>query len=627
MARERKMEASEHKMDVHGLTATAEVLAEDNSADVSAPSPSVMPSLGYVDIYGYSSAAGGWLFGGWVPRPPDTDRADSAEFIAQYEASQSKGAADLAFYQRQDIESDAIGFIAFTTDGGRDVGRLQHITFCVDRINYRAKRHLNTTRLLDQELLDRLRPHLTDPKFASRTQKHLVSITSRPGFAGQDTLSSLKEPVLMQIDEAISCPPDGILLRGWQLAQPGVVRRIQVRSGPLAVDLDLSLAIRNARPDVIAALRQEFGFSDDQCGFIAYLPACISSGDPSYIEVTLCNGDIGFKTFKISKRTGIDAIRGILEGVDVRHGELDPAFDNVLGPAISCINEARLRQPPTSTEIQFGRAPENPEYSLIVPLYGRVDFIEYQMALFSQQQGAKDLDVIYVLDDPPKQRELEDLAHSTFARFRIAFRVLLLTANLGFAPASNAGLRIARGRFVCFLNSDVFPITGDWMQRLSAALERHPDIGVIGPRLLYEDGSIQHEGCFYRVVPELAGWTFSDHHNKGRRPAAAHGLWRHEAITGACMVLTRSFALELGGFDEAYVVGDFEDMDLCQRIRARGLACAVDDNVQLYHLERKSQAESNQGWRCNLTLYNAWLHQRRWISATGLRVRTEAAKT
>ena len=78
------------------------------------------------------------------------------------------------------------------------------------------------------------------------------------------------------------------------------------------------------------------------------------------------------------------------------------------------------------------------------------------------------------------------------------------------------------------------------------------------------------------------------------------------------MLMDRSLALELGGFDESYIIGDFEDSDLCLRLRQRGLRCAVDQDVQMYHLERKSQISPSHNWRMNLTLYNAWVHERRW---------------
>ena len=95
-------------------------------------------------------------------------------------------------------------------------------------------------------------------------------------------------------------------------------------------------------------------------------------------------------------------------------------------------------------------------------------------------------------------------------------------------------------------------------------------------------------------------------------PEDTSGLRRAVAITAACMVLRTAQARSLGGFDEAYAIGDFEDSDLCLKLRQLGLGCAVDMDTALYHLERQSQAGSAQVWRMNLTLFNAWVHERRW---------------
>jgi len=576
----------------------------------------VAPFPGYVDIFGYSSAAGGWLFTGWVARPYRTDQSEPVEFIAKYEQSENKGRATLAFYQRGDLDQKSIGVIAYLPSSSRVLGNLQHITFSLDGVQYQAQSGHSTVRLIDQELVDRVRPNLVDLAFANRNRLHLLSITSRRGFTGQDTLSALSEAVLLEIDEAIACPPSGVLLKGWHLSSPETIRSIRVRSGPLSGELVLSDSIRIDRPDVIAAVGPKFGFSEVHCGFIAYVSGAISSGDVTYIDVELQNGEVGFKNFKISKRSGIDAIRRILEGIEVRYGDIDPAFDKVLGPAIASINVARLQEPAAAAEIAFGQAPGRPTCTLVIPLYGRVDFVEYQMAFFSRHGGFKELDIIYVLDDPTKRRELELLAESVFERFRIPFRLLLLPTNRGFGPANNVGLRAARGQYICFLNSDIFPITEDWVERLVDRLDQNPEIGIVGAQLLFEDGSIQHEGCFYRPIPQFGNWTFIEHLNKGRRPSDTRGLQRCDAITGACMMMSRALALALNGFDEAFIVGDFEDSDLCLRAKERGLSCAVDHDVQLYHLERKSQAAPGQSWRMNLTLYNAWVHQRRWFDVS-----------
>ncbi len=80
---------------------------------------------------------------------------------------------------------------------------------------------------------------------------------------------------------------------------------------------------------------------------------------------------------------------------------------------------------------------------------------------------------------------------------------MLLSRNVGYGPANNVGIELARGRYVCLMNSDVFPDTPDWMERLVARLAENPDIGAIGPLLLFEDRSVQHHG---HGVREAAGF-------------------------------------------------------------------------------------------------------------------------
>jgi GT2 family glycosyltransferase len=80
-------------------------------------------------------------------------------------------------------------------------------------------------------------------------------------------------------------------------------------------------------------------------------------------------------------------------------------------------------------------------------------------------------------------------------------------------------------------------------------------------------------------------------------------------------MIARDTLRDLDGLDEAYAIGDFEDIDLCMRLAERGMSCGVDMDVRMYHLERQSQAGPVLRWRMNLTLANAWLHHRRWGAA------------
>jgi GT2 family glycosyltransferase len=310
--------------------------------------------------------------------------------------------------------------------------------------------------------------------------------------------------------------------------------------------------------------------------------------------------------------TGISAVKRLLGVLDIQYADVDSIYDNILGPAIRALNQRRLAMPPKVQTLQLGKAVVAPRHSVIVPLYGRIDFMEFQLALFAARGIGTAVQIIYVLDDPPKTRETQFLAASLYERFRVPFQLLCLSHNVGFAPANNIGVRAATGKYICFMNSDVFPTTGDWLDRLAAHLEWDPKLGVVGPVLLFEDDSVQHQGISFKDLPQFGNWSFPLHKRKGFRMPQTTGLSREVAITGACMMMRREHVLAYGGFDEAFVIGDFEDTDLCFRLRQIGLGAAVDFSVSMYHLERKSQASSASPWRTNLTVYNAWVHQRRW---------------
>jgi len=441
----------------------------------------------------------------------------------------------------------------------------------------------------------------------------VVDAAASVGFSGVDTLSPLSSVVALAIDELIVCPPHGALVKGWVLGLPGFVKAVRIGSGPRSARIDFASTVPVQRPDVLQAHGFRFGNEQLECGFIAYLPDVVTEGALLHVEVELHSGERGARGITPSRKRGNEAVRAVLEGTDCRYADIDGFFDSVFGPAVRALSTEGLAEPFEVEQVNYGLSPAKPECTLVVPLYGRIDYLEYQLALLSADPASRKLDIVYVLDDPPQRRELLTLAEAAYARFRLPFRLLLSSRNRGFGPASNLGLKAARAPYVAFVNSDVFPVTADCIGRLVARLKKDPKLGAVGPRLLYADGSIQHEGCYFRGLPEFGGWSFVEHTNKGRRPSAEGELLSVPMITAACLVMPTLLAHELEGFDESYVIGDFEDADLCRRIALEKLAVAVDTSVVCHHLERQSQARLGGHWRMNLTLFNAWVHQRRWI--------------
>jgi hypothetical protein len=406
-------------------------LAEDLVAE--APAPARRPEDGYVDFFGHAPGAGGWLFCGWS-RARWHPEAAPPRVVAHFRHGQVVAEAVLAcWFPRPDLGRRGAGLIVLVPAGPQPLGDLVGLELVgatpVETLRLSPVRPL--VQLREADLLARILSPLREaPPGAARAR--LIALAGRRGYAGRDTLHELPAPVQIGVDEVVAAPPDGLALIGWCLDPEEAVAAIRVRGPGGTATLEERL-LRLPRPDVIESLGARHGLTDANVGFLAFAPGCAGAG---YLEVELKTGEVGYQRLPAPGRSGLAAARRLLEAVRLGPDEMDHAFDRVLGPALGAIHRARLARPRPAQVVAYGTPPEAPECSVVVPLYGRMDFLAYQLALFSEHPANAALDLIYVLDDPPRKRELMDLAHSAHRRFGLPFRLVLPAENLGYGPAN-----------------------------------------------------------------------------------------------------------------------------------------------------------------------------------------------
>ena len=189
--------------------------------------------------------------------------------------------------------------------------------------------------------------------------------------------------------------------------------------------------------------------------------------------------------------------------------------------------------------------------------------------------------------------------------YRFPLRLAVLNRSCGFAIANNLGASVARGRALLLCNSDVLPAGPGWLSRLLAFHDARAGIGAVGPKLLFENGSLQHAGMEFRRTPE--GLWANRHRWKGlpRDWAPANVAEEVQALTGACLLVERDLYQGIGGLRGRFLMGDFEDSDLCLRLREIGRSIWYCPEVELYHLEGQSYPSP---LRAAASRYNAWLH-------------------
>ena len=316
--------------------------------------------------------------------------------------------------------------------------------------------------------------------------------------------------------------------------------------------------------------------------------------------------------------SSLDRIREILSSVPAQSPEKRQLFDEFIGPTISRLWEERQRDEGVDELVRFNehKRSASPRVTLIIPIYGRYDFIEHQLSHFANDADFADYQILYVIDDPRISEAVRGSCETLARLYAISFDVLMLTANLGYAGANNRGAKHAEADRLLLLNSDVFPQSTGWLSALLDRQEQEPTGTLLGARLIYEDGTIQHDGMRFSRSPFQNDLWTNIHPGKGL-PAdlfeqGATPVDR-EAVTGACLLVTKHHYLAIGGLDEHYILGDYEDSDLCLRARKLGLLVKLVPSVVLYHLERQSQSlVSEERWKQELTYYNSWLHTKRW---------------
>jgi GT2 family glycosyltransferase len=176
------------------------------------------------------------------------------------------------------------------------------------------------------------------------------------------------------------------------------------------------------------------------------------------------------------------------------------------------------------------------------------------------------------------RRQLERRPHT---------RVLDYPGAFNWAAINNLAAASCHSDMLLFLNNDIEATAPGWLASM-VELAQRPDVGAVGARLVYPDGTLQHAG----VVVGLGG--VASHLFIGM-PKGSYGyFWwdrvvRHySAVTAACMLVRRSVFEEVGGFDETFAVG-FNDVDYCLRLGRAGYGVLFTPHARLTHYESVSR--------------------------------------
>ncbi|HEY0835136.1 MAG TPA: glycosyltransferase, partial [Azospirillum sp.] len=422
------------------------------------------------------------------------------------------------------------------------------------------------------------------------------------------------EPVGAGIDLALGHGTGGLFVKGWLRDPYGAVERVvAVAPDGARRALDAPM-VRFARPDVEQAFAGgPHPHAGADIGFATFVP-----GDaPAYpvhqyrFEVALRSGRVLEVVPPVRAATPRQGRDDVLTAVP--QSRLTPRIvEETLATPVAALQRAVLAEKGAPEVIAIGTPVPAPAVSLVIPLYRNLDYLRFQFAAFALDPAMAGAEIVYVLDSPEQRDQVEHILRMLMRLYGLPVTLVVMSGNFGFSSACNAGADAARADALLFVNSDVVPAASGWMAPLQAVLAAHPRIAMAGPKLLFDDDSLQHAGLYFDR--DAQGRWYNHHYHKGYPrdypPACVARLV--PGVTAATMLVRRAVFEGLGGFDEEYVVGDFEDSDLCLKLRAAGHEIAYVPESVLYHYERQS-IELHPGYtQTAANLYNQWRHDQRW---------------
>ena len=551
------------------------------------------------------------LLGGWIVAD---DKVTDKEL-----SFNSSEAGETLLFPRQDVceifkcsDECSAGFLVCidktNADDIRIKWREQEVVVPYSKLNFAAQLH--SVDPLPNEFLHPATTLLEKHGFYWGQKAHKWSGDS------QDSISINHKKSKIQIDYSFILDTNSLLIIGWVLDTDSEFKRLNIRINNTISNNILEDAYFHPRFDVCEVL----GIPTSQGEKIGFV-FTISLPEPidSKLELMYSVDGRFFTGVPLTagpfKREETWLTEILLANVDVTDTTALEKLNKHVTSGLELSWKNRLTTENEAKVFQFGQKVEAPTMSVIIPIYGRYDFIQLQMSQFSLDDDFKGIEVIYVLDDPRIEHPFLVTCHGVYETFNVPFKAVVSTKNLGYAGANNLGVNYASSDNLLLMNSDVIPKEPGHFSKMLLQFRESSDAGVLGGTLLYEDLTVQHMGMEYMQDPSHPGMWMNYHPQKGFPLSLADEfeIRKAQAVTGALMMLSKEDYISVGGFDIGYILGDFEDSDLCMKIRGLGKEIMVSGLVKMYHLERLSQSlVSEDTWKHKLSMLNGLRHTKKW---------------
>lgn len=208
-------------------------------------------------------------------------------------------------------------------------------------------------------------------------------------------------------------------------------------------------------------------------------------------------------------------------------------------------------------------------------------------------------------DDPETKSYLKQLSH------RQDTQVLNYPHPFNYSAINNFAVKKANGSFIALLNNDIKVINADWLSEMVVHACR-PEIGCVGAKLYYPDGTIQHGGVILGIkgtASHAHKYFPKEHLGYFNRLVVTQNV---SAVTAACLVMRKTLFEQVGGFDDVNLKVAYNDVDLCLKVLSDGYRNLWTPYAELIHYESKSRGKKRSWWQRRKLRKEARFLQKKW---------------
>lgn len=255
-----------------------------------------------------------------------------------------------------------------------------------------------------------------------------------------------------------------------------------------------------------------------------------------------------------------------------------------------------------------------PLVSLIIPTRNGLDLLRQCVDGITTRTRYPNFEVIIVdngSDDP------QTLAYIGSLALQPRFTVIQDSRPFNYSALNNQAVSAAKGEIIGLLNNDIEVISPDWLDEMVSHALR-PEIGAVGAKLLYPDGTFQHGG----IILGINGCVGHAHKGFPKDSPGYFGranlISNYSAVTAACLLIRKNLYFEVGGLNEEHLAVAFNDVDFCLRIAEAGYRNLWTPYAELYHHESATRGtDKSATQKARLTAEEEYMrtHWGKWITS------------